>query len=59
LPRSRELRILWWQDRCAYGIETGGAATAKLREAGTAQEVRAAHAWVTAHRTELTRLLAT
>jgi hypothetical protein len=51
--------ILWWQDRCAHGIETGGAATTKLRAAGTAREVRAAHAWVTAHRTELTRLLAT
>ncbi|SEP83113.1 phosphotransferase family protein [Lentzea albida] len=44
--------ILWWQDRCAHGIETDPALV-RLRESGAARSVREAHAWVTTHRAEL------
>ncbi|MET9230939.1 phosphotransferase [Lentzea sp. NPDC003310] len=44
--------ILWWQDRCAHGIETDPA-LAGLRESGAGRSVRAAHTWFTEHRAEL------
>ncbi|HKN98680.1 MAG TPA: phosphotransferase [Pseudonocardiaceae bacterium] len=53
--------VLWWQDRCWRGIEAGAAAgeqnMLRLRETGAAADVRAAHAWVTRHRTTLERAL--
>jgi aminoglycoside phosphotransferase (APT) family kinase protein len=49
--------ILWWQDRCARGIESGAAAAdpalVRLRDGGAAREVRSAHTWVRAHRDRL------
>jgi hypothetical protein len=49
--------ILWWQDRCRRGIESGAAAgdpaMTRLRAHGAAADVRAAHAWVATHRAEL------
>jgi hypothetical protein len=46
--------ILWWQDRCWRGIEAraaaGDPAMRRLRDSGAAAGVRAAHAWVDAHR---------
>jgi aminoglycoside phosphotransferase (APT) family kinase protein len=45
--------ILWWQDRCWRGIESGAAsgdpACRALREAGLVQEVRASWSWVRHH----------
>ena len=45
--------IGWWEDRCWRGIESGAAsgdpACRALREAGKADEVRAALAWVRRH----------
>ncbi|WP_067469405.1 phosphotransferase [Nocardia amamiensis] len=49
--------ILWWQDRCRHGIETGAAAgepaMLRLRSDGVPARIRAAHRWVTEHRAEL------
>ncbi|GAB2893381.1 phosphotransferase [Streptomyces deserti] len=49
--------VLWWQDRCWRGIDAGArrgeAAMVRLRARGVVDEVRAAHAWVAAHRREL------
>lgn len=49
--------VLWWQDRCARGIDTaaraGDSAMARLRDSGAVDAVRAAHDWVLAHRAEL------
>jgi hypothetical protein len=48
--------ILWWQDRCWRGIESGAAgdpAMLALRDRGAAAAVRAAHNWVTTRRAEL------
>jgi hypothetical protein len=61
--RSRLMEtILWWQDRCWRGIESGAAAgdpaMSRLRDQGAIAEVRAAHTWVTAHRAELEATLA-
>jgi aminoglycoside phosphotransferase (APT) family kinase protein len=46
--------ILWWQDRCADGIERfaaeGDQAMQRLRDAGVPREVRQAAAWVRRHR---------
>jgi hypothetical protein len=45
--------ILWWQDRCWRGIEAGAAsgvpAMVRLRDAGAADEVRAAYDWTARH----------
>lgn len=53
--------VLWWQDRCARGIEAaadaGDAAMIRLRAAGVVGEVREAHRWVSAHRGALERAL--
>jgi aminoglycoside phosphotransferase (APT) family kinase protein len=49
--------ILWWQDRCWRGIESGAAAgnpaMARLRDHGAVAGVQAAYAWVAGHRAEL------
>jgi aminoglycoside phosphotransferase (APT) family kinase protein len=49
--------VLWWQDRCRWGIEAGALrgerAMAGLRERGVVDEVRAAEEWVAGHRHEL------
>ncbi|WP_406452939.1 phosphotransferase [Streptomyces sp. NBC_00876] len=49
--------VLWWQDRCARGIEAaagrGDPAMIRIRESGVVEEVRAAHRWVSDHRPEL------
>jgi len=49
--------ILWWQDRCWRGIESGAAAgdpaRARLRDRGATAGVRAAHAWVAANQAML------
>ncbi|WP_214412738.1 aminoglycoside phosphotransferase family protein [Sphaerisporangium fuscum] len=49
--------ILWWQDRCRRGIESGAAdgdpAMIGLRDLGAAQAVRSAYQWVTDHRSTL------
>ncbi|NKY53240.1 phosphotransferase [Nocardia vermiculata] len=49
--------ILWWQERCRRGIESGAAegdaAMVALRNTGTVDMVRAAHAWVARHRGQL------
>lgn len=49
--------VLWWQERCARGIETGAArgdpAMTGLRDRGAVDEVRSAYDWVAAHRAEL------
>lgn len=53
--------VLWWQDRCAHGIDTaadaGNAAMIRLRAAGVVEEVRGAQRWVATHRDELERTL--
>ncbi|MEO3789028.1 phosphotransferase [Nonomuraea sp. B10E15] len=53
--------ILWWQDRCARGIETDAAAgmphAIRLRDDGVVARIRACHDWVAAHRAELERPL--
>lgn len=45
--------ILWWQERCADGIEkaanAGDPAMRRLREAGTVEAVREARRWSMAH----------
>lgn len=49
--------ILWWQERCWRGIESGAAegdaAMIALRDTGTVDMVRAAHKWVARHRVQL------
>ena len=49
--------VLWWQDRCWRGIEsgaeTGDAAMTALRDSGAVRSVRAAYDWVIAHRAEI------
>ncbi|WP_173531264.1 protein kinase family protein [Nonomuraea antri] len=49
--------ILWWQDRCWRGIESGAAAgepaMVRLRDVGAPAAVLAAHRWVTEHRAQL------
>jgi Phosphotransferase enzyme family len=49
--------VLWWQDRCWRGIEAraaaGDPAMRRLRDRGAAAAVRAASAWVAAHRDRL------
>ncbi|WP_199548219.1 phosphotransferase family protein [Streptomyces sp. N35] len=51
--------VLWWQDRCGRGIEAGASqgdpAMVRLRDRGVVEEVRAAYAWVSAHRSALGR----
>ncbi|MFB9905669.1 phosphotransferase [Allokutzneria oryzae] len=46
--------VLWWQDRCARGIEAGAdagdPAMSRLRAAGAVESVREAHEWVARHR---------
>lgn len=53
--------VLWWQDRCWRGIETGAdagvVAMVRLREAGVVREVQGAYQWVSDHRGELERSL--
>lgn len=53
--------ILWWQDRCRRGIEAqaaaGDPAKVALRDSGVCDEIRAARAWVTAHRADFARAL--
>ena len=54
--------VLWWQDRCWRGIESGAetrdAAMKVLRASGAARSVRAAYDWVLAHRAEIEASLA-
>ncbi|MER6678522.1 phosphotransferase [Streptomyces sp. NPDC000983] len=63
LPDRQRLvsTVLWWQDRCRRGIETGAdagdPAMVRLREAGVVREVREAYQWVFGHRRELGRAL--
>ncbi|MFD4561111.1 phosphotransferase [Streptomyces sp. NPDC058469] len=49
--------VLWWQDRCWRGIESGAErgerGMAGLRASGVVDEIRDAHDWVAAHRREL------
>ncbi|MFG2780346.1 phosphotransferase family protein [Streptomyces prunicolor] len=49
--------VLWWQDRCRRGIESGAErgerGMAGLRASGVVEDIRAAHDWVAAHRHEL------
>ncbi|WP_307781827.1 phosphotransferase [Streptomyces sp. MBT65] len=49
--------VLWWQDRCALGIEAGAErgerGMAGLRASGVVDDIRGAHDWVAAHRREL------
>jgi Phosphotransferase enzyme family len=56
-PHKIIATILWWQERCAQGIETaasqGDPAMIRLRENGAADEVRTAHRWITTHRADL------
>lgn len=53
--------ILWWQDRCARGIEAGAdagdPAMVRLRDHGVVRDVRAAHGWTLAHRDTFERAL--
>jgi hypothetical protein len=53
--------ILWWQARCWRGIEaaaaSGDPAMRRLRDLGAVDEVRAAHDWTHAHRSELEHIL--
>ncbi|MGW4026605.1 phosphotransferase [Streptomyces sp. NPDC005009] len=46
--------VLWWQDRCWRGIETGAdagdVAMVGLRDAGVVREVQGAYQWVFDHR---------
>ncbi|MFI6321157.1 phosphotransferase [Nonomuraea sp. NPDC050556] len=44
--------VLWWQERCADGIERAG--IDKLIEAGVPAQVRAAREWTGAHLRQLT-----
>jgi len=54
--------ILWWQERCWRGIESGAAAgdptMMRLRDRGASADVRAAHAWVATHRDRLEAAIA-
>jgi Ser/Thr protein kinase RdoA (MazF antagonist) len=54
--------ILWWQNRCWRGIESGAVAghpaMIRLGSRGAVAEIRAAHASVAAHRAELEAALA-
>jgi hypothetical protein len=54
--------VLWWQDRCWRGIESGAAAgdpaMHRLRAQGAATAVRADYAWVTTYRAQLEAALA-
>jgi phosphotransferase family enzyme len=54
--------LLWWQDRCWRGIESGAqsgdAAMTALQASGAAGSVRAAYDWVLAHRAEMEAALA-
>ncbi len=49
--------VLWWQDRCWRGIEEaaerGEPAMVRLHQQGTTARIRAAHRWVSYHRTAL------
>ncbi|WP_019069109.1 phosphotransferase [Streptomyces hokutonensis] len=49
--------VLWWQDRCARGIESGAErgerGMAALRASGVVDDIRDAQDWVAAHRREL------
>lgn len=49
--------VLWWQDRCRRGIESGAAAgdpaLIRLRDSGAVREVRLSYEWVKAHRDQL------
>jgi hypothetical protein len=61
--RSRVVdTVLWWQDRCARGIEEGARAgddrMRALRDGGAVLDVRRARAWVAAHHDELAAALA-
>ncbi|MDW4903814.1 phosphotransferase [Streptomyces sp. ADMS] len=51
--------VLWWQDRCWRGIETGAdagdVAMVRLRDAGVVREVQRAYQWVSDHRDALER----
>ncbi|MCC9738272.1 phosphotransferase [Streptomyces sp. MNU89] len=53
--------VLWWQDRCRRGIETGAdagdVAMVRLRDVGAAREVQRAYQWVSDHRRALERAL--
>ncbi|GAA5057579.1 phosphotransferase [Nocardia callitridis] len=53
--------VLWWQSRCARGIETGAAAGEPgMRElclSGVPEVIRTAHRWVVDHRAALERAL--
>ncbi|MEU6192734.1 phosphotransferase [Streptomyces sp. NPDC047061] len=53
--------VLWWQDRCRRGIETGAdagdAAMIRLRDAGVVEEVQRACQWVSDHQAALERAL--
>jgi Phosphotransferase enzyme family len=63
LPDRRRLvpAVLWWQDRCWRGIQTGAeagdVAMARLRDAGVVRAVQRAYQWVFDHRSELERSL--
>jgi hypothetical protein len=54
--------VLWWQDRCWRGIDSGAAAgdpaMRRLHTRGAATAVRADHTWVTTHRAQLEAALA-
>jgi aminoglycoside phosphotransferase (APT) family kinase protein len=54
--------VLWWQDRCWRGIDSGAAAgdpaMRRLHIRGAATAVRADHTWVTTHRAQLEAALA-
>ncbi|WP_329243431.1 phosphotransferase [Streptomyces sp. NBC_01478] len=53
--------VLWWQDRCARGIDAGAErgerGMADLRASGVVDDIRDAHGWVAAHRRELSAFL--
>jgi aminoglycoside phosphotransferase (APT) family kinase protein len=63
LTDRRELvsTIMWWQDRCGRGIESGAdagdVAMGRLRDAGVVTDVRRACQWVSDHRDALERAL--
>nr|WP_308801097.1 phosphotransferase [Streptomyces polyasparticus] len=61
-PRPIVDTVLWWQDRCRRGIEAaaaqGDAAMIRLRDRGVPEELRAAYAWVSAHRAALCEAIA-
>ncbi|MEV1006958.1 phosphotransferase [Streptomyces sp. NPDC049881] len=56
-PRAVVGSVLWWQERCADGIEAGAARgdapMVRLREADVPARVREARAWVARHRDAL------